>query len=80
MGGRCSRRCRRERVERAVGPRRSDDVEHDRAVGRELDLALVRDARHEQRLRRHLRPCGDCGDSGECGGDEKLAKHDPGPG
>ena len=43
---------RRERVERAVRPRRDDDVEHDRAVRRELDLALVRDARHEQRLRR----------------------------
>ena len=83
---RAVREHRGQRVERAVGTRSGDDVEHDRAVWRELHLMLIRHARHQQGLRRDLRrrPAGrpgrQRGDSGERGGDEQLAEHDPCPG
>ncbi len=77
---------RRKRVERAVRLRRGDDVEDDRAARRELHLALIRHARHEQLLRDDLargtaRGAGRYGErSGDRGEDEQLAKHDPAPG
>ena len=77
---------RRERVRRTVGPRRGDDVEHDRAVRGELHLTLIGDTGHEQRLRDDLRrragrrPCRQGDGCDERGGDEQLADHDPGSG
>jgi hypothetical protein len=76
-----------ERVQRAVRLRCGDDVEHDGAARRELHLALVGHAGHEQLLRDDLlfrgvaRSVGGHGERpGDGDEDEQLAEHDPAAG
>ena len=65
---------RLERVE-ADGARRAQDVHDDRSVRREVDVALVRDPRHEQSRLRLRRRCED--ERRQSGCNHSLSEHDP---